>query len=119
MDTLRDRESDRESYGTTFTAWSINNNRGDPHGYASAVSIDFLDEPFGAEDRSEHGPQHFDRDLAAVFQVLGEVDRCHAARAKFPLDGVPVGEGGFEAVDEIWHCVLASLARVLEYMFWS
>ncbi len=30
MDTLRDRESDRESHGTTFTTWPINNNPGDP-----------------------------------------------------------------------------------------
>jgi len=26
-----------------------------------------------------------------------------------------VGEGGFEAVEEVWHCVLAPLATVLEY----
>jgi len=32
----------------------------------------------------------------------------------FPLDPVAVGEGGFEAVEKIWHCVLAPLATVLE-----
>ena len=33
----------------------------------------------------------------------------------FPLDGVAVGEGGFEAVEKVWHCVLAPLVTVLEY----
>ncbi len=135
MDTPRDRESGRESYGTTFTTWSINNNPGDPRGYVSAVSIglvriegredvgvleiggrlDFLDEPFGAEEGSELRPQHFDRHLAAVLQGFGGVDRCHAARAEFFLDGIAVGEGGLEAVHKVWHCVLAPLASVLEY----
>ncbi len=31
------------------------------------------------------------------------------------LDGIAVGEGGFEAVEEFWHCVLALLVTVLEY----
>jgi hypothetical protein len=30
------------------------------------------------------------------------------------LDPIAVGEGGFETVEEIWHCVLAPLATVLE-----
>ncbi len=43
-------------------------------------------------------------------------DTCrHAASADFPLDGVAVGEGSFETVEEIWHCVLAPVATVLEY----
>jgi hypothetical protein len=32
----------------------------------------------------------------------------------FPLDPVAVGKGSFEPVDEVWHCVLAPLATVLE-----
>jgi hypothetical protein len=28
------------------------------------------------------------------------------------LDGVAVGEGGFEAVERVWHCVLAPLATL-------
>jgi hypothetical protein len=38
-----------------------------------------------------------------VFQVLGEIDRGHAARAQFFLNGVAVGEGGFEAVEGVRH----------------
>ena len=44
---------------------------------------------------------------------LGEVDRRHAAAADFFLDGVAVGEGGFEVVEKVRHCVLAPLATVL------
>ncbi len=32
------------------------------------------------------------------------------------LDGIAVGEGGFEAVMQVWHCVLAPLATVLKYL---
>ena len=53
--------------------------------------------------------------LALVLEVLCEIDRGHAASAEFFLDGVAVGEGHFQAVAEVWHCVLASLATVLEY----
>ena len=51
----------------------------------------------------EFGPQHLDGDLAVVLQVLGEVDRGHAARANLPLDGVAVGEGGGEAGELVGH----------------
>ncbi len=63
----------------------------------------FLDEPLGTEDGGEFGPQDFDRHLAVVLQVLGEVDRGHAARAEFFLDGVAVGKGVFEAVEGVGH----------------
>jgi hypothetical protein len=32
------------------------------------------------------------------------------------LLGDAVGKGGFEAVMQVWHCVLAPLATVLEYL---
>ena len=31
---------------------------------------------------------------------------------QFPLDGIAVGEGGFETVEKVWHCFLAPLATV-------
>ena len=52
--------------------------------------------------------------FALVLEVLGQVDRGHAAGAKFSFDGIAVRKGGFEAVQEIWHCVLALLVTVLE-----
>ena len=51
----------------------------------------------------------------AAFESLGQgLSSC-----PFSLDGVAVGEGGFEAVEKVWHCVLAPLATVLEYWFGS
>ena len=38
-----------------------------------------------------------------MLQVLGEIHRGHAARTDLFLDGVAVCEGGFEAVEKIWH----------------
>jgi hypothetical protein len=49
-----------------------------------------------------------------VFEVFGEVHGRHAPRPDLSLDGVAVGEGCLEAVEEVWHCVLAPLATVLE-----
>ncbi len=77
--------------------------------------LDLAYKPFGAERGGEFGPQHLHGHLALVLQVLGEIDRRHAASADLFLDGVAVGEGGFEAVKKVRHCVLALLVTVLEY----
>ncbi len=55
---------------------------------------DLAQEPFGAEHGRQLRPQHLERDPAVVPQVLGQVDRCHAALAELPLDAVAIGEGG-------------------------
>ena len=39
-----------------------------------ACAPDLPQEPLGAEDRGELGPEDFDSDLAVVFPVVGEVD---------------------------------------------
>ena len=52
--------------------------------------------------------------FALVLEILGEVDRGHTAAAHFLLDGIAVGEGGFETVEAVCHCVLGLLATVLE-----
>ena len=54
--------------------------------------LDLGQEPLGADDRGQLGAQHLDRHLAVVLEVLGEVDRGHAAGAQLPLDAVAVGE---------------------------
>ena len=54
---------------------------------------DLLHEPLGAEHGGELRLQHLDRDLAIVLQVLGEIDRRHAALAELALDAVAIGEG--------------------------
>ena len=78
--------------------------------------LDLVDEPLGAEHGGELGLEHLDRDLSVVPQVLGEVDRRHAARAELALDAVAVGEGGREALCHVAHemkciCRISAMKR--------
>src|SRR4029077_4204437 len=50
-------------------------------------------EPLRADGGRDVGPQHLDRDLAAVAEVLGDVHRGHAAAAQLTVDRVAVAEG--------------------------
>lgn len=54
--------------------------------------LDFLEEAFCAERRSQLGLEHLERDLPVVPQVNSEVDRSHAALAELSLDVVAVGQ---------------------------
>jgi hypothetical protein len=38
------------------------------------------------------GPEHLDRDVPVMAEVLGEIDRSHSALAEFSLQAVTVGE---------------------------
>ena len=60
---------------------------------------DFQQEAIGGQLRAYLRLEHLDRHLAVMLEVLGEVDRGHAAGAELPLDGVAVGEEGLEAFD--------------------
>jgi len=62
---------------------------------------DLAQEALGADDGGELGAEDLDGDLAAVLQVLGQVDRGHAALAELALDAVAAAEGGGERVG---HC---------------
>ena len=59
--------------------------------------LDLAQEPSGAERRGELGAQDLQGDGAAVFQVLGEVDRRHPTATELVLDRVAPGEGGLQA----------------------
>ena len=54
---------------------------------------DLGEESGAADHRRELRFQHFDRDLAVVLQVVGEIHRGHSAGAEFALDAVAVSEG--------------------------
>ena len=66
--------------------------------------LDLAQKALGADDRGELWLQHLDRDLAIVLEVVGEIDRRHAAGPKFALDAVVVGERGGEAGEGVGHC---------------
>ncbi len=71
---------------------------------------DLLHEPFGPEDSRQLRSQYFDRHLALVLQVLGQVDRRHAAFAEVAFDLVAVGEGGREPGGYLRHQAKLPLA---------
>ncbi len=62
--------------------------------------LDLREESLGADHGGELGAQHLERDLAVVLQVVCEIHRGHAARAKLALETVTVGERG----DETFGC---------------
>ena len=68
-----------------------------------AVILISAQEPLGAEHRGELGPQHLERDLAVVPEVVREVDGRHAAGAELALDAVAVRQGPLEAAEELGH----------------
>jgi len=49
--------------------------------------------------------QHFDGDIALVFEVVREVHGGHAASAELAVDAVAVGERGGEAGALVMHVV--------------
>ena len=54
-------------------------------------------------DGGQLGLEHLDGDLAVVLEVVGEIDRGHAALAQLALDPVGIGQGGLQATEEIGH----------------
>ena len=47
------------------------------------------------------GSQDLDCHLAMLFEILGQVDRLHAAAAQFFLDDMAVGKSGLQALQVI------------------
>ena len=75
--------------------------------------LDLREEPLGAEHGAELRLEHLDRDLAIVLEVVGEIDRGHAALAELPLDAVAVGKCGCQAFTCRGHRFALSTAAVI------
>jgi hypothetical protein len=56
--------------------------------------LDLADESLASDDGCELGLEDLERHLPPVLQVLGQVDRGHAALAELPLDRVAALQGG-------------------------
>ena len=54
--------------------------------------LDLGQEALGADDGGEFGAEDLDGDGAIVLEVVGQVDRGHAALAELALDAVAVGQ---------------------------
>ena len=59
--------------------------------------LDLAQEALAADGVGELGLEQLDRDLAAVAQIVGEVDGRHPAAADLALDPVAAGERRTEA----------------------
>jgi len=58
--------------------------------------LDLAEESLKAEDRGKLGPEDLEGHAALVLQVLGEIDRGHAAAPQLAAERVAVGEGRLE-----------------------
>ncbi len=58
--------------------------------------LDLGEEALAADDGAQLGVEDLDGDLAAVLQVLGEIDGGHATLAELALEAVAVGQGDRE-----------------------
>ncbi len=65
--------------------------------------LDLPEKALGAEGGGELRVQHLERHLAAVFEVLRQVDCGHSPAANLPLDRVSIGENGFKPVAKLGH----------------
>ena len=57
----------------------------------------------GPSDGGQLGMEHLERHRPVVAEVVRQVDRRHAAAAQFPIEPVPVAEGGLESGAEVGH----------------
>jgi hypothetical protein len=60
--------------------------------------LDFLQKPIDTERGRQVRAEHLDRDLAAVANVVREVDRRHAALPQLTLEHVAVTQG----INKLW-----------------
>ena len=65
--------------------------------------LDLAQEPLGADDRGQLGPQHLDRDLAVVPEVLGEIDGGHPPLPDLFEESVAAGQGFRETGQGVGH----------------
>jgi hypothetical protein len=54
--------------------------------------LDLPQEPLRSQRGGELRPQHLDRDLSVMLEILGEINGGHAAPAELALDQVPVAQ---------------------------
>ena len=72
---------------------------------------DLPHEELAAENSREFRFQHFERDVAFVLEVFGQIDRGHAAGAELTLDPVAIHERCIQSLDDISHGTIRSFRR--------
>ena len=75
--------------------------------------LDLGQEALGADHGGELGAQDLERDAAVVPDVLGEIDRGHAAGADLAVEAVAVRQGGLEPAEQFGHvCFLVGCTKM-------
>ena len=74
--------------------------------------FDLGEKSFGAERRGDFRPHDFDRHFAAVADVVGEVDRGHAAFAELALDVVSAGQARSQRLVGLGHAIRVFMAAM-------
>ena len=65
--------------------------------------LDLAQKPFRPQRLGQFRPQHLDRHLAVVLEVLGEVDCGHAPAPELTLDRVSIGERCMQFGEKVGH----------------
>jgi hypothetical protein len=69
---------------------------------------DFAQESLGAQDGRELGMEDLESHGPIVFAVMGQEDGGHAAAPQLTLEGVAVGQGGSQVVQQDGDAVTSS-----------
>ncbi len=65
--------------------------------------LDLVQETLATQNCSQFGPQHLNRDVAIVLDIVSEIDGRHAAEPECVLDRVASREGVAEAMELVIH----------------
>ncbi len=84
--------------------------------------LDFPEEAIGTKRGGQFRPEHLDRHLAVVLEILRQVDGGHAALAQFAFETEVIGESGGDAVKLCGHWLvlwgLETVAALLAQSRW-
>jgi len=56
-------------------------------------NADLAEEAVAAQGLRQLGPQHLERHVAPVLEILGQEHQAHAALAQLSLDAIPIRQG--------------------------
>ena len=74
--------------------------------------LDLTEESVGPEGGGKLGAQDLERHLAAVLEILGQVDRRHSALSQLTVEPVSVDESGAQSFQNVSHDPSTVLPRM-------
>jgi len=77
--------------------------------------FDLGEKPFGPECGAEFWLEHFDRNVAIVFQIAREIHGGHATGAELAVDAITIGERGLQRIRLVNEYHLRGVDRILGF----